>query len=66
MSMNQKLARVLRTQGGVQWLEASMREQPRQFESARISVQDRYEDHPAPTEDDMISKYYYSQDVQII
>ena len=61
--MNQKLARVLRSQGGVQWLQACMREQPRPFESSRVSVQDRYEDHPAPTEDDMISKYQYHQDV---
>ena len=30
---------------------------PREFESTRVSDQSRFEDAPAPTEDDMISKY---------
>jgi len=30
---------------------------PRPFESSRISDYSRFEDAPAPTEDDMISKY---------
>ena len=29
----------------------------RDFESSRVSEQSRFEDAPAPTEDDMISKY---------
>ena len=33
------------------------RQQPRPFESSRITDQSRYEDHPPPTEDDMISKF---------
>ena len=31
---------------------------PRPFESSRISDQSRFEDAPAPTEDDMISMYF--------
>jgi hypothetical protein len=30
---------------------------PRPFESSRVSDQSRFEDAPAPTEDDMISMY---------
>ena len=32
---------------------------PRPFESSRTQDQSRFEDAPAPTEDDMISKYLY-------
>lgn len=36
------------------------RAQMRQFESNRISDEVRFADEPAPEEDDMISKAYYS------
>ena len=62
MSMNHKLSRVLRVQGGALWMQTAMRVQPRPFESSRISDQNRFEDHAAPTDDDMISKLnlYYT------
>ena len=53
--MNQKLARVMRAQQALGYLGVG-RVQPRPFESSRVSDQNRFEDHPAPTEDDMISK----------
>ncbi len=54
--MNQKLARVMRAQQTWGLLGVG-RVQPRPFESSRISDQNRHEDHAAPTEDDMISKF---------
>ena len=55
--MNKQLVRALRGERQLSLLQAaSCRVKPRPFESTRISDQTRYEDHPAPTEDDMISK----------
>ena len=39
-------------------MQTAMRVYSRPFESSRINDQNRHEDHPAPTEDDMISKCY--------
>ena len=53
--MSQQAAKAMRTR--LTLLQtAAMREQPRPFESTRLTDQSRFEDHPAPTEDDMISK----------
>lgn len=55
--MNQKLARVMRAQQAWGLLSGGRVQPPRAFESTRINDQNRHEDHPAPTDDDMISKF---------
>lgn len=53
------MSRVMRAnQSRVLVMSATRNEgmKPRPFESSRISDQSRFEDAPAPTEDDMISK----------
>ena len=56
--MNHKLSRVLRAQGGALWIQSAMRINSRPYESSRVNDQSRHEDHAAPTDDDMISKYF--------
>jgi hypothetical protein len=40
-------------------VQARQGSKPRPYESTRITDQSRYEDAPAPTDDDMISKFTY-------
>ena len=61
--MNQQLARALRhqRQSSLLVLAATRQEaQPRPYESTRVTDQSRYENMPAPTDDDMISKLPYT------
>ena len=58
-AINQQLVRAMRSTNNSTLLQAAaMRVKPRPYESTRISDQTRFEDHPAPTDDDMISKYF--------
>ena len=51
----QQVAKALRTR--LTLLQtAAVRQQPRPFESTRMTDQSRFQDHAPPTEDDMISK----------
>ena len=59
MSMLSRVLRAKQLQSRVVAMSATRNEgmKPRPFESSRISDQSRFEDAPAPVEDDMISKY---------
>ena len=63
MSMMSRVIRAKQMESRLLGMAATRNEgmKPRPFESSRVSDQSRFEDHPAPTEDDMISKYrdYY-------
>ena len=59
MSMMSRVMRAKQMEGRLLAMAATRNQgmKPRPFESSRISDQSRFEDAPAPTEDDMISKY---------
>jgi hypothetical protein len=59
MSMMSRVMRANQSRVLVMSATRSEGMKPRPFESSRISDQSRFEDAPAPTEDDMISKYFY-------
>lgn len=59
MSMMSRVMRANQSRVLVMSATRSEGMKPRPFESSRVSDQSRFEDAPAPTEDDMISKYFY-------
>ena len=57
--MSKLISTAMRSNSLLQGAVLSSRSMPRPFESTRVSDNARFQDHPEPTEDDMISKFTY-------